>query len=63
VYSIPYLGFVLISIKNNIITFTIVLTATIFPIIREIQERNLSGINNAAVLFDCSGGYINWLRN
>jgi len=40
-------------------TSTISLTATIFPIIKEVPERNLSGINNAAVMFDCSGGYIN----
>jgi len=40
-------------------TTTIKLTATIFPIIKEVPERNLSGINNAAVMFDCSGGYIN----
>jgi hypothetical protein len=41
------------------LTSTMRLTATIFPILKEVPERNLSGINNAAVIFDCSGGYIN----
>jgi hypothetical protein len=40
-------------------TTTIGLTATIFPIVKEVPERNISGFNNAGVMFDCSGDYIN----
>ncbi len=62
--SIHYSDLDQVGTKNNkkfyfLMTSTIRLTATIFPIIKEVPGRNLSGINNAAVTFDCSGDYIN----
>lgn len=62
--SIHYSDVDQVVTKNNkkfyfFITSIIRLTVTIFPIIKEVSERNLSGINNAAVTFDFSGDYIN----
>jgi hypothetical protein len=62
--SIHYSDLDQVCTKNNkklhfFTRSTIRLTATIFPIIREVPESNLSGINNAAVIFDCSGDHIN----
>jgi len=62
--SIHYSDLDQVCTKNNkkfyfFMTSTMRLTATIFPIIKEVPERSLSGINNAEVMFDCSGGCTN----
>ncbi len=62
--SIHYCDVDQVGTKNNkkfyfYMTSTIRLTVTIFPIIKEISERTLSGINNESATFDFSGDYIN----
>jgi hypothetical protein len=62
--SIPYSDVDEVVTKNNkkfyfFMMSIIRLTVTIFSIIKEVSERNLSGINNASATFDFSGVYIN----
>lgn len=61
--SIHYCDVDQVGTKNNkkfyfYMTSTIMLTVTIFPIVKEVSERTLSGINNASVTFYFSGDYI-----